>query len=200
MRKGIRLILFLVLLLMFIYLTVFSQPQTENVEQTQNGWSSVDDVFIKQEMDIMVKKPTSRPITIGYTSKEVQEVMGVPDRIDKEGLVYYYRQSPIYFNADWKVQSWDNCYGNLDVLEEVKRIKLSSHILEVFEERGFPLRITNVDHSYQLEYPEEIIYVGMRWQVEAIQPRQVVEYNHERATMSLEEFLKEFDSYLAEQR
>jgi len=151
-------------------------------------------------MDIMVKKPTSGPIKIGYTSKEVQEVMGVPDRIDKEGLVYYYRQSPIYFNEDWEVQSWDNCYGNLDVLEEVKRIKLSSHILEVFEEMGFPLRITKVDDSYQLEYPEEIIYVGVRWQVEAIQTRRVVEYNQERSTMSLEDFLKEFDSYLAEHR
>ena len=200
MRKGIKLILFLVLLLMLIYFTVFGQTQIENVEQTQNGWSSVDDVFIKQEMDIMVKKPTSGPIKISYTSKEVQEVMGVPDRIDKEGLVYYYRQSPIYFNEDWKVQSWDNRYGNLDVLEEVKRIKLSSHILEVFEERGFPLRITKVDDSYQLEYPEEIIYVGVRWQVEAIQPRRVVEYNQERSTMSLEEFLEEFDSYLAAHR
>ncbi len=198
MRIIRGLIVIFVVLSIFGSLSGFGQSLIEKEAKTQSSWSSVDNVFIKKEMDMMVKKAMSGPIKIGFTSKEVQEVMGVPDRIDEEGYVFYYRKSPIYFNDDWKVQSWDNRYGNLDVLEEVVKIKPGSHILKVFEEEGFPLRIKKEDHSYQLEYLDEMVYISEGWQVEAIQPRRVVEYNQERAIMSLEAFLKEFDNYLAD--
>ena len=198
MRKTTRLIVIFVALFVLGSLSVFGHSPTEKETKTQGGWSSVDNVFIKQEMDIMVKKPVSGPIKIGFTSKEAQVVLGVPDRIDEEGHTFYYRHSLIYFDNDWKVQSWDNRYGNLDVLEEVLKIKPGSHILEVFEKKGFPLSIKKVAHSYQLEYPDEMVYVGVKWQVEAIQPRRVVKYNKERVTMSLETFLEEFDKYLAD--
>jgi hypothetical protein len=196
MVKVRKLIVVFLIFCIFGCFSSFGQSQTEDKGQTQKGWSSVDNVFIKPEMDILVKKPMTGPIKIGFTSKEVQEVMGVPDRIDEEGLVYYYRQSPIYFNEEWKVQSWDNRYGNLDVQDDVVQIKLGSHVLEVFKEKDFPLRITKVDHSYQLEYPDAMIFIGEGWQVEAIQDRNVVEYQQERVAMTLDEFLREFESYL----
>lgn len=188
-----------VLLILFIFgsLQTLGQPKTEDDGQTGIGWSSVDDVFIKQEKDIMIKKPMSGPIKIGFSSKEVQEVMGIPDRIDEEGHVFYYRHSPIFFNDEWEVQSWDNRYGNLNVLKEVKKISLGSHILEVFEENGIPLRITRIDNSYQLEYPDENIYIGEKWQVEAIHPRNIVVFQKsKRESMSMDEFLNEFESHL----
>jgi len=109
MQKIIK-VVFILFLFLFLFLSslptsVFSQPQESNQEQTKFGWSSVDDVFSKNEVNKLVKKPMTGPIKIGFSVKEVREVMGIPDRIDEEGYAYYYRQSPIFFNNNWKVQS-----------------------------------------------------------------------------------------------
>ncbi len=197
MEKLNRSIVVFLILFIFASLHAFGQSQSEDNGQTEMGWSSVDDVFIKPEKDIMIKKPISGPIKIGFSSTEVQEVMGIPNQIDEESHIYYYRHSPIFFNDEWEVQSWDNRYGNLNVLEEVKGISLGSHILEVFEENGIPLRITRIKKSYQLEYPDEIIYVGERWHVEAIQPRNIIVFQKsKRESMSMDEFLREFENHL----
>ena len=200
MQKGIKIsVLFLVF---FIFITgsfiALGQSQSKDETQTQKGWSSVDDVFIKPEADILVKKPVSGPIKIGFTVKEVREVMGIPHRIDEEEHIYYYRTSPIYFSDEWKVQSWDNRYGNLNVQNEIVKIELGSHILDVFKLKGFPLRMTKVDSGYHLEYPEEIIFIGEEWRVESIQAINEIEYQQiSRETMTLDEFLEEFEWFLS---
>lgn len=191
-----RSIFIMMIFFLFISLSALGESQNEKGVQIQNNWSSVDDVLTKQKENVLVKKFTSNPIKIGFTSKEVQEVMGVPDRIDQEENIFYYRQSAIYFNDEWKVQSWDNRYGNLYTLAEIIKIKLGYHILEVFKEKGIPLRITKVDQSYRLEYCDEVIYVGSNWQVEAIQPILKINYKTDRDVMSLMEFIEEFNSYL----
>lgn len=201
MKKGIKnCVLFLIF---FIFITVsfiaLGQSQPVDETQTQMGWSSVDDVFIKPEADILLKKPISGPIKIGFTAKEVREVMGIPHQIDEEEHVYYYRTSPIYFNEEWEVQSWDNRYGNLDVQPEIVKIGLGSHILDVFKQKDFPLRIKKMDSGYQLEYPEELIFIGEGWRVESIQAVKEIEYRQmERETMTLNEFLKEFENFISE--
>ena len=198
MQKTIRIMaIFLLFFILFSY-SVFSQPQIENEKEIKTGWSSVDDVFSKKEVNKLVKKPMTGPIKIGFTAKEVREVMGIPDRLDEEGYIYYYRQSPIFFDKEWKVQSWDNRYGNLDILKETVKIAPGSHISEVFKEKGFPLRITKNGYSYNLEYPNVIIYVSDRWNVEAIQYKNKLEYKQDRTNMGIEEFLEEFNNYLEE--
>jgi hypothetical protein len=186
----------LLLFSFFSSFSIFAQPQDNNQKEVQDSWSSTGDVFTKQDINKLIKKPMAGPIKIGFTAKEVREVMGVPDTMDEEGHVYYYRQSPIFFDKDWQVQSWDNRYGNLDVLPESVRIRPGSHISEVFKLNGFPLRITKIDGSYHLEYPGDIIYVSDNWEVEAIQDKQVVEYKSGRQDMNLEDFLEEFKNYL----
>jgi len=198
MKKSIKIMaLFLLFFILFSY-SVFSQPPIENEKEIKNGWSSVDDVFSKKEVNKLVKKPMTGPIKIGFTAKEVIEVMGIPDRLDEEGYIYYYRQSPIFFDNEWKVQSWDNRYGNLDILKETVKIAPGSHISEVFEENGFPLRITKNGYSYNLEYPNVMIYVSDRWNVEAIQYKTKLAFKQERTNMGIEEFLEEFNNYLEE--
>ena len=192
-----RTIFLLLILFVFSSVHAFGQLQTEENSQTEINWSSVDDVFNKKEINKLVKKHMSGPIKIGFTAKEVQAVMGVPDQIDEENNIFYYRYSPIFFNDEWEVQSWDNRYGNLNVLKEVKEISLGSHILEVFEEKGIPIRITRIDNSYQLEYPDEMIYIGESWHVEAMHPLNIIVFQKSRReSMSIDEFLKEFESHL----
>lgn len=192
MGKISKLLLIFIFFLILGSISSLGQEQVQKENTTQAGWSSVDDVFIKQEKDILVKKPMSGPIKIGFTVKEVQEVMGVPDHIDEEGYILFYRRSPIYFNHDWKVQSWDNRYGNLEVLKDVVKITLGSHILDVFRLRDFPIRIIKMHDHYQLEYSDDLIYIGKKWLVEAIQPKQTIDFHKERETMRLEDFLAEF--------
>jgi hypothetical protein len=175
-----------------------SKNQDSDKEAGNDGWSSIDNVFSNQEINKLVKKPMTGPIKIGFTAKEVREVMGIPDSIDEEKYIYYYRQSPIFFNESWKVQSWDNRYGNLYVLPAMVKIVPGFHISEVFKLKGFPFRISKIDYSYQLEYPEELIYVSENWNVEAIRDRQAIEYNPNRENMNLENFLAEFKKYLVE--
>jgi len=198
MQKAVRIMAIFLLFFILFSNSVFSQSQIENKKEIQDGWSSVDDVFSKREINQLVKKPMTGPIKIAFTAKEVREVMGIPDRLDEEGHIYYYRQSPIFFDNEWKVQSWDNRYGNLDVLKEAVKIVPGSHVSKVFKEKSFPFRMTKNGTSYKLEYPNEIIYVSNRWNVEAIQYRNIVEYKQDRANMGIEEFLEEFNNYLKE--
>ncbi|MBN2394925.1 MAG: hypothetical protein JXC36_00495 [Candidatus Atribacteria bacterium] len=197
MRNVKMFMIVLIFFFSFISLPTFGQLQNKEEASMKNNWSSVDDVISAQERNMYVKKSSSNLIGIGSTAKEVQEVMGVPDWIDEEEHVFYYRQAPIYFDHEWKVQSWDNRYGNLNVIAEKVKIKLGSHIVEVFNEKGIPLRITRVEQSYQLEYCDELIYVGSSWHVEAIQPTSDISYKTDRNAMSLLEFIKEFHDYLA---
>lgn len=198
MQKVVRIMAIFLFFFVISSFSVFSQSEIDNEKEIKAGWSSVDDVFSKKEINKLVKKPMTELIKIGFTAKEVREVMGIPDSIDEEGHIYYYRLSPIYFDNEWKVQSWDNRYRNLDVLKETVKIAPGSHVSEVFKEKGFPLRITKKSYSYNLEYPNEIIYVSDRWNVEAIQHRNIVEYKQDRAHMDIEEFLEEFNTYLKE--
>ena len=199
MKKGIRICVLFLVFFMTVSFMVLGQSATEDEPQTQKGWSSVDDVFIKPEADILVKKPVSGPIKIGFTAREVRELMGIPHEIDEEEHIYYYRTSPVYFDEEWKVQSWDNRYGNLNVQPEIVKIELGSHILKVFKLKDFPLRIEKTDARYQLEYPEEIIFIGEDWRVEGIQTLHKIAYQQtERDTMTLDEFLKEFEDFWSE--
>ncbi|MFW6149223.1 MAG: hypothetical protein ACOC6D_05145 [Atribacterota bacterium] len=198
MQKAVRILAVFLLFFILPSYSVFSisEIEIEDEKEIQAGWSSVDDIFSKKEINQLVIKPNTGPIKIGFTVKEVREVMGVPDSIDEEGNIYYYRQSPIFFDNEWKVQSWDNRYGNLDVLKEAVKIAPGSHVSEVFKEKGFPIRITKNGYSYKLEYPNEIIYVSNRWNVKVIQYRNIVEYKQDRANMEIEEFLEEYNNYL----
>jgi len=198
MKRVTKIVFIGLLFLSFSYIYVFCQDQKSNQQEAQYGWSSVDNIFIKMELDKLVKQPMSGPIKIGITAKEVMEVMGVPNRVDEEGYTYYYRQSPVFFDNNWKVQSWDNKYGNLKVLEETFKIGHGYHIAEVFKKKGFPLRIIKIDCSYQLDYPEEIIYISENWNVEAVHDKQTIKYNPNRNVMHFEDFLVEFQKYLKE--
>ena len=171
MKNGLKLSLFLSLFLLLIAITALCNSLPENHNVQAGDWSSADHVFEKKKMDLTVKKPEFGPIRIGFTAKEVQEVMGVPDRIDEKGFTYYYRHSPIYFGENWRVKSWDNRYGNLKVLFELEKVKLGDHIRQVFHEGGFPLRIKKEGSSFQLEYIDVFIYVNKSWLVEAIQAK-----------------------------
>lgn len=198
MQRVIKIVFIALLFLSFSSINIFCQDQQSNQQEVQYGWSSVDNIFIKMELDKLVKKAMSGPIKIGITAKEVMEVMGVPNRIDEEGYTYYYRESPVFFDNNWKVQSWDNRYGNLDVIEDTYNIGPGSHIAEVFKEKGFPLRIIKIDCSYQLDYPEEKIYLSENWNVEAVHDKQTIKYNPNRNVMHLDDFLVEFQKYLKE--
>lgn len=198
MQKAVRIMAIFLLFFILSSYSVFSQSEIENEKEMKTGWSSVDDVFSKKEINKLVKKPMTGLIKIGFTAKEVREVMGIPDSIDEEGHIYYYRQSPIFFDNEWEVQSWDNRYGNLNVIRDTVKIIPGSHIAEVFKERGFPLRVRKIGNSYHLEYPDEVIYMNERWNVEAIQYKNKLEYKQDRTNMDIEEFLEEFNNYLEE--
>jgi hypothetical protein len=196
MKKKSHIIMFLLILFLLVTIPTCCNEKPDEATVLAEGWSSMDDVFFKQEEDILTKKPGTGPIKIGFTVREVQEVMGVPDRIDEEEHVFYYHHSPIYFGTDWKVQSWDNRYGNLKVIPEVEGVRPGSHTWKVFQQKGFPIRVKKEGCSYLLEYVDQYIYVNEKWLVEAIQNKKIIEYEFDRAGMSLEDFLKEYEEFL----
>ncbi len=196
MKRNIGITILVVILFLFLSATVFCNNQEKNEKTKADGWSSIDNVFYKLEEDMQVKKPGTGPVKIGYTVREVQEVLGMPDRTDEEERILYYRNSPIFFGTDWKVKSWDNRYGNIDVLTEEKEIRLGCHVQGVFQEEGLPLRIKKDYKSYQLEYIDQFVYVNEMWTVVAIQSKNIKEFKKDRNTMDLEDFLKEFKEYL----
>jgi hypothetical protein len=79
------------------------------------GFSSVDDVMTAVTINNIGKDPHAPPITIGSSVEDVIKAMGTPESIQISFKSFKYRNSTIYFDDDWKVQSWDNRYGNLKV-------------------------------------------------------------------------------------
>jgi hypothetical protein len=79
------------------------------------GFSSVDDVMTAVTINNVGKDPDAPPITIGSSVEDVIKAMGTPESIQISFKSFKYRNSTVYFDYDWKVQSWDNRYGNLKV-------------------------------------------------------------------------------------
>ena len=79
------------------------------------GFSSVDDVMTAATINNVGKDPNAPPITIGSSLEDVIKAMGTPESIQISFKSFKYRNSTVYFDDDWKVQSWDNRYGNLKV-------------------------------------------------------------------------------------
>ena len=196
MKKNSYLFLIILYLFLLFIFTGSSIAQEEKL-QTESSWSSIDDVFINQEKNFLLNPiDVDGSIKIGFTVKEVQKIMGIPDKIDIKKYIYYYRKSPVYFNNEWKVQSWDNRYGNLRVTHEMSKISLGAHISEVFKEKGFPQRAIKLKNSYQLEYSDSTIYFNHKWNVEAIQEKNKPAYRSDRENMSLDDFLEEYHQFL----
>ncbi len=84
------------------------------------GFSSVDDVMTAVTINNIGKDPNAPPITIGSSVEDVIRAMGTPESIQISFKSFKYRNSTVYFDDDWKVQSWDNRYGNLKVSLESK--------------------------------------------------------------------------------
>lgn len=79
------------------------------------GFSSVDDVMTAVTSNNIGKDPHAPPIYIGSSVEDVIKAMGTPESIQISFKSFKYRNSNIFFDDDWKVQSWDNRYGNLKV-------------------------------------------------------------------------------------
>jgi len=79
------------------------------------GFSSVDDVMTAVTINNIGKDPNAPLITIGSSVEDVIGAMGTPESILISFKSFKYRNSTVYFDDDWKVQSWDNRYGNLKV-------------------------------------------------------------------------------------
>ena len=79
------------------------------------GFSSVDDVMTAVTINNIGKDADAPPIYIGSSVEDVIGAMGTPESIQISFKSFKYRNSTIFFDDDWKVQSWDNRYGNLKV-------------------------------------------------------------------------------------
>lgn len=93
------------------------------------GFSSVDDVMTAVTINNIGKDPNAPPITIGSSVEDVISAMGTPESIQISFKSFKYRNSTVCFDDDWKVQSWDNRYGNLKVSLENE----SGDILDIGE-------------------------------------------------------------------
>jgi hypothetical protein len=92
------------------------------------GFSSIDNVSIAVTINNIGKVRNAPPITIGSSIEDVIKVMGLPDSVQISSKAYKYRNSTVYFDDDFKVQSWDNRYGNLKVSLENKN---STDVLDI---------------------------------------------------------------------
>ena len=89
------------------------------------GFSSVDDVMTAVTINNIGKDPHAPPITIGSSVEDVIKAMGTPESIQISFKSFKYRNSTVFFDDDWKVQSWDNRYGILKVsLENGSKIDI----------------------------------------------------------------------------
>jgi len=79
------------------------------------GFSSVDDVITAVTINSIGKDPNAPLINIGSSVEDVIKAVGTPKFIQISFKSFKYRNSTIFFDEDWKVQSWDNRYGNLKV-------------------------------------------------------------------------------------
>jgi len=78
------------------------------------GFSSVDDVHTAVAINDIGKVMNAPPITFNSSLEDVIRAMGTPELIQKTPNAFKYRYSYVYFDNDWKVQSWVN-KGNLKV-------------------------------------------------------------------------------------
>ena len=101
------------------------------------GFSSVDDVMTAVTINNIGKDLNAFPITIGSSVEDVIRAMGTPEFIQISFKSFKYRNSTVYFDNDWKVQSWDNRYGNLKVSLESKNediFDIGEHLInEIFK-------------------------------------------------------------------
>ena len=103
------------------YLRNYYNSESSNAKKI--GFSSVDDVITAAAINNIGKESDAPSITIGSTIEDVVRAMGSPEYIQISPQSFIYRNSMIYFDDNWKVQSWDNRYGNLKVsLEGEKSI------------------------------------------------------------------------------
>ena len=93
------------------------------------GFSSVDDVMTAVTINSIGKDHNAPSITIGSSVEDVIRATGTPEFIQISFKSFKYRNSTVYFDDDWKVQSWDNRYGNLKVSLENE----SGDILDISE-------------------------------------------------------------------
>ena len=93
------------------------------------GFSSVDDVMTAVTINNIGKDPNAPPIIIGSSVEDVISAIGTPESIQISFKSFKYRNSTVFFDDDWKVQSWDNRYGNLKVSLENE----SGDILDIGE-------------------------------------------------------------------
>lgn len=93
------------------------------------GFSSVDDVMTAVTINNIGKDPDAPLINIGSSVEDVIKAMGTPESIQISFKSFKYQNSTVYFDDDWKVQSWDNRYGNLKVSLENE----SDDILDIGE-------------------------------------------------------------------
>ena len=88
MKRKFDIAMFSILFIILVTIPSWCIEQSNGEIILAEGWSSVDNVFFKQEEDILTKKPGTGPIKIDFTVREVREVMGVPDRIDEEEHIF----------------------------------------------------------------------------------------------------------------
>ena len=81
------------------------------------GFSSIDDVHTAVAINDVGKVPNALPVTIGSSVEDVISAMGTPESIQRLPNAFKYRYSYVYFDNDWKVQSWTN-KGHLKVTLE----------------------------------------------------------------------------------
>ncbi len=109
------------LFLSFVYAQVWVIEFSGDIDTTRLsiskkvGFSSVDDVMTAVTINNIGKDPNAPLITIGSSVEDVIRSMGTPESIQISFKSFKYRNSTIFFDDDWKVQSWDNRYGNLKV-------------------------------------------------------------------------------------
>ena len=108
------------------------------------GFSSIDDVHTAVAINQIGKVPNAPPVIIGSTLEDVIAVMGTPELIQSSPKAFKYRYSYIYFDDDWKVQSW-NDKGNLKVSLEREREDLLPVDPGLFDE------ILNVEEMHPKE-------------------------------------------------
>jgi len=88
---------------------------TSSLISKKIGFSSVDDVMTAVNINNIGKDPNAPLITIGSSIEDVIGAMGTPESIQISFKSFKYRNATVCFDDDWKVQSWDNRYGNLKV-------------------------------------------------------------------------------------
>ncbi len=106
---------------------------TSSLISKKVGFSSVDDVMTAVTINNFGKDPNAPPIIIGSSVEDVIRAMGTPESIQISFKSFKYRNATVCFDDDWKVQSWDNRYGNLKVSLENENddiLDIGEHLID----------------------------------------------------------------------